>query len=124
MGFRTTWRAASSRSVDRRRRPYDAPGDDNHNLDEEWVRFTNTGTAPVDLSGWHVADESSSHRYTFDDLTLVPGAAVTLFTGCGSDTESERYWCNADSAVWNNSGDTVFLRDPSGNNVVAETYRG
>lgn len=103
---------------------YDAPGDDNDNLDEEWVRFTNRGGAPVDLTGWQVADESSSHRYTFGDLTLAPGASVTLFTGCGSDSDTERYWCNSDSAVWNNSGDTVFLKDPSGNNVVAETYRG
>jgi hypothetical protein len=47
-----------------------------------------------------------------------------LFTGCGSDTATERYWCNEDSAVWNNKGDTVFLKDPAGNTVVAETYRG
>ncbi len=102
---------------------FDAPGDDNFNLNEEWVRFTNSGGAPVDLSGWEVADESSSHRYTFEELTLAPGSSVTLHTGCGTDSEKERYWCNKDSAVWNNSGDTVFLRDASGNNVVSETYR-
>jgi len=102
---------------------YDAPGDDNLNLNEEWVRFTNTGTAPIDMTGWQVADESSSHRYTFDDLALAPGASVTLFTGCGSDTATARHWCNEDSAVWNNGGDTVFLRDAAGSNVVAETYR-
>ena len=102
---------------------YDAPGDDNLNLDEEWVRFTNTGPTPIDMTGWQVADESSSHRYTFDDMALAPGASVMLFTGCGSDTATQRHWCNEDSAVWNNSGDTVFLRDAAGNNVVAETYR-
>jgi micrococcal nuclease len=103
---------------------YNAPGDDNVNLNEEWVRFTNTGTESLDLTGWRVADESSSHRYQFSDLTLAPGASVTLHTGCGSDTDTERYWCNKDSAVWNNGGDTVFLQDPNGNTVVAETYRG
>ena len=102
---------------------YDAPGDDNLNLNQEWVRLTNAGTTTIDLSGWHVADESSSHRYQFDDLTLAPGASVTLFTGCGSDTDTQRYWCNEDSAVWNNGGDTVFVQDPSGNTVVTETYR-
>jgi endonuclease YncB( thermonuclease family) len=102
---------------------YDAPGDDNLNLNEEWVRFTNEGDAPLDLSGWLVADESSSHRYRFDELELAAGASVTLFTGCGRDTSTERYWCNDDSAVWNNSGDTVFLRDPQGNTVLAESYR-
>jgi micrococcal nuclease len=103
---------------------YNAPGDDNLNLNEEWVRFTNTATSALDLSGWQVADESSKHRYQFEDLVVAPGTSVTLFTGCGSDTATERYWCNEDSAVWNNKGDTVFLKDPSGNTVVAETYRG
>ena len=64
----------------------DAEGDDNTNLNDEWVRFTNAGTAPLDFNGWIVGDESSSHRYTFTDLVVDPGAAVTLSTGCGIDT--------------------------------------
>jgi micrococcal nuclease len=100
----------------------DAAGDDNDNLNDEWVRFTNAGIAAVDLDDWVVADESASHRYGFADLVLDPGRSVTLYTGCGSDTLDTRYWCNTGSAVWNNSGDTVFLRDPSGNNVVVHRY--
>lgn len=100
----------------------DAGGDDNVNLNGEWVRFTNTGDAPLDLTGWTVRDESSSHRYRFDDLTLVAGAAVTLYTGCGVNTATERFWCNEGSAVWNNSGDTVFLLDPAGNVVTQLGY--
>ncbi len=103
---------------------YDADGNDNNNLNDEWVRFTNAGNSPLDLNGWQVADESASHRYNFRNLILQPGAAVTLYTGCGTDTDAERYWCNTGTAVWNNSGDTVFLRDPSGNNVITETYAG
>ncbi len=102
----------------------DAPGDDNLNLNGEWVRFTNTGATAVDLDGWTVADESASHRYAFRDLVLAPGASVTLFTGCGTDTPTERFWCNEGSAVWNNRGDTVFLRAPDGNIVLAERYDG
>ena len=99
----------------------DAAGDDNINLNDEWVRFTNTATAPLDLDGWMVKDESSSHRYTFSDLTVQPGRHVTLLTGCGIDTTTARYWCNTGSAVWNNGGDTVFLLDPVGN--IAESRR-
>ncbi len=102
----------------------DAPGDDNENLNGEWVRFTNTGPEPVDLDGWEVADESATHRYEFDDAVLGPDASITLFTGCGSDTDDARYWCATNSAVWNNDGDTVFLRDPRGNNVVVSAYSG
>ena len=100
----------------------DAPGDDGVNLNGEWVRFTNTGTDAVDLTGWEVADESASHRYRFADLRLGAGAAVTVFSGCGRDDESARFWCESGSAVWNNSGDTVFLRDGQGNIVVSLSY--
>jgi micrococcal nuclease len=100
----------------------DAPGDDGLNLNGEWVRFTNTGADPVDLDGWEVADESASNRYRFSDLRLEPGASVTLFSGCGPDDDVSRFWCTSASAVWNNSGDSVFLRDPQGNIVVSVAY--
>jgi micrococcal nuclease len=100
----------------------DAPGDDSVNLNGEWVRFTNAGSEPVDLDGWEVADESASHRYTFDDLELDPGASVTLFSGCGADDDTNRYWCVTGSAVWNNDGDTVLLRDRQGNIVASSSY--
>ena len=100
----------------------DAPGDDGENPNGEWVRFTNNGAEAIDLDGWEVADESASHRYAFSDLDLEPDASVTLFTGCGDDTDTERFWCVSGSAVWNNSGDTVFLRDGNGNIVVAFAY--
>lgn len=39
---------------------YDADGDDNSNLNDEWVEFNNAGTDPIDLSGWGVKDESAT----------------------------------------------------------------
>jgi endonuclease YncB( thermonuclease family) len=100
----------------------DAPGDDGRNLNGEWVRFTNDGADVVDLDGWEVADESASNRYRFSDLRLDPGRTVTLFSGCGADDDTNRFWCASASAVWNNSGDTVFLRDGRGNIVVSFSY--
>jgi len=98
------------------------PGDDNEHLVDEWVRFTNDGANPVDLTGWGVKDESSSHRYTFGPFVLGPGASVTLRTGCGTDTATDLYWCEPSGAVWNNGRDTVFLTDPAGNIVVSAPY--
>ncbi|HYN31290.1 MAG TPA: lamin tail domain-containing protein [Ilumatobacteraceae bacterium] len=100
----------------------DAPGDDSANLNGEWVRFTNAGAEAIDLDGWEVADESSSNRYTFTDLRLEPGTEVTLFSGCGDDDDTNRYWCVSGSAVWNNSRDTVFLRDRNGNIAASLSY--
>jgi micrococcal nuclease len=104
---------------------YDADGDDNTNLNDEWVEFLNAADGSVDLSGWLVKDESASHRYTFpSDFQMASGAIVRLHTGCGDDTQDTLFWCNTGSAVWNNGGDTVFLIDPSGNIASSRSYSG
>lgn len=100
----------------------DAPGDDNDNKNGEWVTIRSRSGA-ADLTGFVLKDETASHRYTFPDgFVLSQGASVRVFTGCGSDSEINLYWCNARSAVWNNSGDTAFLLDPSGNIVDQLSY--
>lgn len=102
---------------------YDAAGDDNANLNDEWVEITNAGDASVDLTGWSVKDESATHRYPFPSgFHLDAGATVRIHTGCGPDAPTALHWCMEGSAVWNNSGDTVFVLDPSGNVVASESY--
>ncbi len=103
----------------------DAAGSDNDNLNDEWVELTNPGERSVDLTGWSVKDESASHRYSFPPgFTLEAGATVRLHTGCGDDTAASLYWCSQGSAIWNNSGDTVFVLDPNGNVVTSQSYSG
>ena len=100
---------------------FDADGDDNMNLNDEWVRITNEGASTVDLTGWVLKDTSASHRYSFPSgFVLGAGASVTVRTGCGTDSATDLHWCNEDSAVWNNSGDTAFLLDPNGNIVDSQ----
>lgn len=102
---------------------YDAPGDDNFNLNGEWAEITNGDDAVVDLSGWVLKDETASHRYSFPNgFELPPESSVKVFTGCGEDSSDELYWCNTGSAVWNNDGDTGFLLDPTGNVVYSYAY--
>jgi micrococcal nuclease len=97
----------------------DADGDDVENLNDEWVDVRNAGDSPIDLTGWRLRDESASHRFEFPDgFVLAPGAQVRVHSGCGPDTTASLHWCAADSAIWNNDGDTAFLVDPSGNLVA------
>lgn len=101
----------------------DAPGDDSQNLNGEWAVIANDGSDPVDLTGWILKDESSSHRFSFPArFQLGASSRVTVFSGCGTDTAAELFWCKSGSAVWNNGGDTGFLLDPSGNIVTALGY--
>ena len=98
----------------------DAAGNDNENLNDEYVVLENRGDSALDLRGWTVAD-AAAHRYTFDALSLSPGRAVTLHTGSGTDSQTDRYW-GRNSAVWNNGGDTVTIRDAGGALVAERSY--
>ena len=71
---------------------YDALGNDNNNLNGEWVEIRNNDTAAVDLTGWVLKDESASHRYEFPSgFTMQAGATVLVYTGCGQDTSTDLY---------------------------------
>jgi len=99
----------------------DAEGDESENLNDEYVVFENTGSASVDLSGWTLAD-AADHTYMFPEGTVLdPGERITIHTGTGTDTETDLYWGQG-SAIWNNGGDTVILRDDGGAVVIEETY--
>jgi competence protein ComEC len=91
---------------------FDAPGNDDYNLNEEYVCFEHAGGDPVDMTGWHVEDEQGK-VYTFPSFTLSVGAHVRLRTGSGTDTSTDLYWGEGRS-VWGNlwhGRDTVFLYD-------------
>lgn len=97
----------------------DAAGDDRENLNDEYVVFENTGEQSLDISGWTVSDDAN-HVFRFPDgTTLAPGERVTLYTGSGTDSESEFYWGQS-QPVWNNDGDTVIVRDADGRLVLEE----
>ena len=99
----------------------DAAGDDRSNLVDEYVVFENVGDASLDLSGWVVRDESGA-SYSFSAGTrLAPGERLTLATGAGVDSRTNRYW-NASTPVWNNDGDVVTVMTSAGEPVLQEAY--
>ncbi|KTG30945.1 lamin tail domain-containing protein [Haloferax profundi] len=99
----------------------DAPGNDNDNLNEEYVTFRNDGDEVLDLSGWTVSDAAGA-TYTFAEGTeLSPGGVLRLHTGSGTDSAEDVYWGRS-GAVWNNGGDTITVRDASGGTVLSYTY--
>lgn len=98
----------------------DAAGNDNENLNDEYLVFENRGDDALALSGWTVTD-GAGQRYTYGDVTLSPGDRVTLHTGTGSDTDGDVYWGRS-GAVWNNGGDTVTVRNADGAVVIEQSY--
>lgn len=101
---------------------YDAAGDDSKNLNDEYVVFKNAGQSDCNMNGWNVKD-AATHNFHFPDYTLKAGSTVAIYTGCDSNTVSKLYWCNTGGAVWNNDGDTIFLKNAQGDLVASYNYQ-
>jgi micrococcal nuclease len=97
---------------------YDARGNDNINLNDEYVMVKNIGTGSIDVNGWTVKDSGTS-IYMFKRYLLEPGSTIYLFTGSGSDGEGRFYW-GSSRPIWNNDSDTLYLRDREG--LLIEIY--
>lgn len=97
---------------------YDASGNDNLNLNDEYVIIENIGDDIVNTDGWTVKDSGTS-IYKFGRYIFKPGSTIYLYTGSGKDREGKFYW-GSSKPIWNNDHDTLYLRDRKG--LLMEIY--
>jgi micrococcal nuclease len=91
---------------------YDSPGNDNENINGEYVVLENTGSIILDIAGWTIKD-SGTNIYRFGPYEFYPGSRIIIYSGMGRDSGSLFYW-NSTTPVWNNDSDTLYLRDGEG----------
>lgn len=98
---------------------YNSPGSDtgsNSSLNGEYIRLTNTRKAVTNFKGYHVRDKTG-YTYSFtSDFRVAAGNSIIIYTGKGTNAGSKRYWGRS-GYVWNNDGDTAYLRNSSGSLV-------
>jgi len=101
---------------------YNSPGVDtrsNTSLNAEYVRLTNRTKKTINLKGWTIRDVAGSVYTIKTDQKVSAGATAYVHTGKGTNGRPDskhRYW-NRTNYVWNNSGDTAYLRSPSGKSI-------
>lgn len=87
-------------------------------LENEAVQIRNTGTDPVALLGWKLAD-LNGHVYTFGQTTLFGGSVdILVHTPRGLNGATDYYW-GLEESIWE-PGELVTLLD-SEENIMA-TY--
>lgn len=99
---------------------YNAEGNDNENLNDEYVVFRNNCSFVLNMDGWELKDEGTN-IYKFSSFSLLSEDTVTLYSGSGKNTDTNLYW-NRKTAVWNNDGDTLYIRDKDGSLILSYTY--
>lgn len=82
---------------------------------DEYVEIENTGDVAADLENWTLSDEAD-HTYTFPSYSLEPGQSIKVYTNMG-EFSFESGW-----AIWNNTGDTAYLKDGEGELVDSYSY--
>src|SRR5580704_18506929 len=104
---------------------YNSPGPDyggNSSLNHEWVQLHNQSGSSIDLINWTLRDKAG-HIFKFASYTIKPHGYVTIHTGKGSGTQTDRYW-NRSWYIWNNTGDTAILKNQNGTTIDQCTYQG
>jgi endonuclease YncB( thermonuclease family) len=90
------------------------------NLADEYVVIENRGKETLDMTGWSILDEAH-HRYLVPNFALPAGARSTLRTGMGKNTATDLFWGNR-VGIWNDDGDSIFIRDSQGRLVLIHSY--
>jgi len=99
---------------------FDPPGSDRDNLNGEWIVIASNTDVPIDMTGFTLSDDSD-HVYKFGQFTLTPGNTVTVFTGSGVSASTSLYW-GSKTPIWNNDGDTAYLKDSDGSLIDKYSY--
>ena len=72
------------------------------------------------ITGWTLRDRTG-YTYRFPTFTLKAGAKVKVHTGKGTASSTDRYY-DLTWYVWNNAGDTAYLKNASGTTVHSCTW--
>lgn len=86
----------------------------------EVLGLRNDGGSPVDISGARLTGSRGDDSCTVPGGTVLqPGEVFTVATGDGSP-QGRGYQCGT-KAIWNNNGETIYLRLPDGSGMQIET---
>jgi endonuclease YncB( thermonuclease family) len=99
---------------------WDADGNDEENLNDEWARIENDGDVALHMDGWILRD-SAHIRFRFRQLApgtvIQPNDWIKVHTGRGTASARHLYWRRSRS-VWGNAtvgdqirGDGAYLVD-------------
>jgi Lamin Tail Domain len=104
---------------------YNSPGSDtgtNYSINGEWIQLHNGCSTSRSLHYWKIKDVAG-HTYTFGTYTLGAYKYVKIHTGKGTNTTTDRYW-GSGWYIWNNTGDTAYVRNGSGTLIDSCSYPG
>lgn len=94
-----------------------ADGDDNQNVNGEYLRICNVSSAPIDLQGYRISD-ISGRSWTFPAIIVPEGHTVKVHSGTGSHqtdpSQQLAVHLGSSRPIWNNTRDRATIYDRYG----------
>ncbi len=85
---------------------------------DEFIAIHNDDSQAIQLSNWTLSD-NSGNTFRFPSYLMQPGQVCRVYTN-----EYHSEWCGlsfgSSLPIWDNTGDTAFLRDSQGR--LADKY--
>jgi len=97
---------------------FDANGNDNNNLNDEYITFKNICNFFINLTNWMIKDKTNN-TYIFPEFIF--STKFTLYSGSGINLQTKIYW-NSKRAIWDNRGDILYLIDDEGDLILKYDY--
>jgi hypothetical protein len=85
---------------------------------DEYVEIRNYDSVPIQLQNWTLRD-IADHIFTFPNYVMQPDEVCRIYTN-EVHPESCGFSYGSGSAIWNNGGDTAYLRN--GNGTLIDEY--
>ena len=79
---------------------------------DEYVLIENDDSFPIQLNNWTLRDEAN-HIFTFPSFVIQPNQQCRIYTN-EYHADSCGFNYGSGIAIWNNSGDTAYLRNSNG----------
>lgn len=102
-------------------------GEDDCKAGKEFIEFKNQCAFECNLKGWTLKDDAS-HIYKFPELILKSKQEIKVYNGQGQNNQTAEqvilFFQNKEkcASIWNDEGDSIFLRDDKGKLVMYEHY--
>lgn len=87
---------------------------------DEYVEIKNFDTRSIQVEDWPLRD-IANHIYTFPHFVIAPNQTCRVYTN-QNHPEFCSFYYGSGQAIWNNTGDTAYLRDSSGNLIDEYSY--
>lgn len=99
---------------------YNAKGEDNKNLLDEFFVVENSCGKDLKTDGWTA--RNTFNTYKIPESGFPEKTKLKIVSGKGNKTDGVAF-ISSDRPIWNNKGDVLYLRDADGRVILEKSYK-